>query len=326
MNWPCAALRGAPLGPRTTLRVGGSAAWLLEPSNPEELREAWCAAHERGLEPRILGGGANLLVADGEHPWVVISTDRMRRVFRPLEDDEGALDGPGAELAPLLPDTRRAPRPREDDPRLVAWCGAGLLGLVRMTQELGWSGFEDMAGVPGSLGGGLAMNAGGNGWGLWDQVERVRLLTPEGELLDLARGECSPGYRTGGLGDRLVVGAVLHFDAVSKVEVKERVREYLTRKRATQPVTERSCGCIFKNPDPELSEGRSAGALVDQAGLKGLEHGGAQVSPLHGNFIINQGTATAGDVFGLIEEVRERVAQRFGLSLEREVQTWEAGH
>jgi len=197
-----------------------------------------------------------------------------------------------------------------------------LPSLVRAASQLGWSGLEGLVGVPGSLGGGVAMNAGGGpGW-MWDLVEAVRVLTPEGELVDRDREQCNPGYRDGGLDGAVVVGAVLRLQVESRAAVEERTREFLLRKRAVQPVTEKSSGCIFKNPDREQSDGCSAGQLVDRAGLKELQRGGARVSPLHGNFIVNTGGATAADVFGLIVELQERVQERFGVALEREVKVW----
>ncbi|MDP6989600.1 MAG: FAD-binding protein, partial [Planctomycetota bacterium] len=217
---------------------------------------------------------------------------------------------------------RVAPAPVEEDPRLVAWCGASLPGLVRRAGELGLSGLEMLAGVPGHLGGGVAMNAGGRlGW-MWDVVEHVRVLDADGAVRDLAREECAPAYRDGNLGGRIVVSAVLRLELDSSAAVRERGREILLAKNAVQPVVEASSGCIFKNPDPEASAGRTAGELVDACGLKGLSRGAAVVSPLHGNFIVNRGGASAGDVFGLIDDVRERVAEATGIALECEVQQW----
>ncbi len=331
LRWPCPALREAELSGRTTLRVGGKVEWLLEPGHPDELVRAWCEARERGYRPRILGGGANLIVPDGLLSGVVIATERMGRVFRP--DPEGSgLEG--EEFTPLLPALAERERPlvpalaeRErplmtGEPRLVAWAGAGLPGLVRITRELGWSGFEGLAGVPGHLGGGIAMNAGGRAGEVWDVVESVRVLDPGGEVRDLERGACAPRYRDGNLGAAVVLGAVLAFRLDERAAVKERVQDYLRRKCAVQPVSEHSCGCIFKNPDPELSGGRTAGELVEAAGAKGLARGDALVSPRHGNFIVNRGRASARDVLELIEEVRSRVAERSGIRLENEVQTW----
>ena len=314
VTWPCAALADADLAPRTTMRVGGRVEWLLEPSDPDELREAWCAARAAGHVPRILGGGANLLIEGGRLPGVVIATERLRRLFRPeSEDDPGEF---------ALPTGRVAPVERTRDPRLVAWCGATLPSLVQAAKALGWSGLEGLAGVPGKLGGGIAMNAGGRVGELWDVVERVRVIDERGELVDLARAQCAPRYRDGGLGGRVVVGAVLRLAVDHPEAVKERTRDYLVAKNRVQPVSELSAGCIFKNPDPALSGGRSAGRLVEECGGKGRVRGGAIVSELHGNFIVNRGGATADDVLGLIEELRELVAQKTGIRLETEVQIW----
>jgi len=316
-TWPCAALRDADLSPRTSMRVGGRARWLLEPSDPEELRAAWCAAREAGYRPRILGGGANLIVEGGSLDGVVIATERMRRLFRPQdEDDPGEL---------LQPSARTAPVERERDPRLVGWCGATLPSLVKAARELGWTGLEGLAGVPGHLGGGLAMNAGGRWGDLWDVVERVRLLDPDGELVELERAACSPGYRDGRLEGRVVVGAVLRLAVDTRAAVKARTRDYLVEKNRVQPVSEWSSGCIFKNPDPERSDGRSAGQLVDECGGKGRARGDAVVSERHGNFIVNRGRATAADVLTLIEDTRDLVAQKTGIRLETEVQIWRQG-
>lgn len=315
--WPCAALREADLAARTTLRVGGRAEWLLEPAHPDEFVAAWNAARERGFEPRVLGGGANLLVPDGLLPGVVITTERMGRVFRPHPED-GAREG--QEFTPLLPALAR--QERDEDARLVAWAGCSLPGLVRITRELGWSGFEGLAGVPGHLGGGVAMNAGGRWGATWDVLESVRVLAPDGGVRHLQRAQCAPRYRDGNLDGALVLGAVLRFRVDARAVVKERVATFLREKGAAQPVTEHSCGCVFKNPDPELSGGRTAGQLIEAVGAKGTRRGDALVSEKHGNFIVNRGRASAADVLALIEELRARVADAFGIRLETEVKLW----
>ncbi len=293
------------------MRVGGRAEWLLEPSTPDELRRAWVAALELGARPRVLGGGANLLIADGDLPGVVITTDRMKRVFRPGQ--------------PHTPEEDAVLRSLPEDPRepvFVAWAGAGLPGLTRTARDLGFTGLEGLVGVPGHLGGGVAMNAGGRWGNLWDVVESVHVMTPEGESLELPRAECAPAYRDGGLGDNVCLGATLRLEHGDKAEISERMRQYLSEKSAAQPVQESSCGCIFKNPDPELSDGRSAGQLVEASGGKGMERGDAIVSPKHGNFIVNRGAARAADVFGLIEDVRRLVADKAGIELAMEVRVW----
>jgi UDP-N-acetylenolpyruvoylglucosamine reductase len=316
-SWPCAALARAELAARTTMHVGGAAEWLLEPTTPEELRRAIVAAREEGCEPRILGGGANLIVADGVLPGVVITTERMQRLFRPEPDEvRTVLDDSG----PLS--ARARPLARDEGLRFVAWSGVTLPKLVSSTAKLGWKGLEGLIGVPGNTGGGIAMNAGGR-WGeMWDVVERVLVVDERGELRELAREDCAPAYRNGRLGRSIVASAVLRFELDVPADVAARGREYLKAKNEVQPVTEWSAGCVFQNPDRELSGGRSAGMLVEQCGGKGRTRGDAIVSPLHGNFVVNRGHATASDVLGLIEEVHDLVAQKTGIDLVREVKVW----
>jgi len=292
------------------MRVGGRAEWLLEPASPEELRLAYTAALEHGSRPRILGGGANLLIEDGLHRGVVITTDRMTRVFRP-----GGAHTPEEDAAQRAEGEAR-------EPVLVAWAGAGMPGLCRTARDLGLAGLAGLVGIPGHLGGGVAMNAGGR-WGeLWDVVESVRVLTPEGEEQVLERAECSPRYRDGGLGQRIVLGAALRLVPGKQAAIRAEMQDYLAQKSAAQPVQEHSSGCIFQNPDRELSGGLGAGQLVEQCGGKGLARGDALVSHKHGNFIVNRGGARAEDVLALIEDVRRLVADQTGIELRTEVKVW----
>ena len=300
------------------MRVGGAAEWLLEPATPEEFRKAVVAVREDGAEPRILGGGANLIIADGVLPGVVITTDRIKRLFRP-EPSHASSARDTEEMQPRI-----APAQRHEGLRFVAWCGVSMPKLVNAAGELGWSGVEGLAGVPGNVGGGIAMNAGGK-WGeMWDVVERVLVIDERGEFLELAKEECTPRYRNGGLGAKIVVSAVLRFQLDEVLAVKKRSRDFLLEKNRVQPVTAWSAGCVFKNPDKEKSAGRSAGLLVEQCGLKGRVVGDAIVSPLHGNFIVNRGKATATDVLELIRIVQEVVAEKTGVALELEAKVWRA--
>lgn len=302
------------------MRVGGVAQWLLEPADPEQLSSAIQAALEQGLEWRILGGGANLIIEDGVLPGVVITTDRMQRLFRP----EPELDV-GQSLRMLEePSPRHVSLPREEGLRFVAWAGISLPKLVRSAAKLGWSGLEGLAGVPGNVGGGVAMNAGGRWGDMWDVVERLLVVDDQGNLVELAREQCQPAYRNARLGTRVVASALLRFTLSEPKRVDEAVRDYLQQKNAVQPVTLWSAGCVWKNPDKERSGGLSAGQLVERCGAKGRRVGGAVVSEKHGNFVVNTGSASATDVLRLIEEVEERVAQSSGIALEREVKVWRA--
>jgi UDP-N-acetylmuramate dehydrogenase len=298
------------------MRVGGAVEWLLEPKSPHELHAAYSAALERGFVPRLLGGGANVIVAEGLLPGVVIATDCMRRLFRSSAAPMEAMD---VELSPKahIDDT--------SEPVLVAWSGASLPHLVRTAQRLGWSGMEGLVGIPGNVGGGIAMNAGGR-WGeIFDCVACVRAIQgPEGETRDLGRSALQPRYRDGGLAGSVVVAAVFVLTRDDPEAVRERSREYLLEKQRAQPLTEHSCGCIFKNPDRAASEGRSAGELIEQSGGKGLSRGGARVSEKHANFIVHRGDTNAGEVLALVEAVRSQVADRTGIWLETEVKIWDS--
>jgi len=194
LNWPIAALSNADLGARTTMHVGGRVEWLLEPSTPDELVLAVNTARERGYAPRILGGGANLIVADDFLPGVVIATDRMKRTFRPSTLPETA------DFSPSNAQDTVAPADPAADPRLIAWCGATMPSLLQTATALGLAGLECLAGVPGALGGGVAMNAGGRYGELWDVIESVRVLERDGTLRDIARAQHSPRYRASALG------------------------------------------------------------------------------------------------------------------------------
>jgi UDP-N-acetylmuramate dehydrogenase len=203
-------------------------------------------------------------------------------------------------------------------------CGATHQKLVSTVGELGWSGLEGLVGVPGHVGGGVAMNAGGK-WGeMWSVVEAIVVVDEQGELRVLRREECDPRYRNGNLGAKVVAAALLKFRLDDVHAVRQRTRDFLKEKNAVQPVTEWSAGCVFKNPDPAVSCGRTTGRLVDEAGLKGRTVGGAQVSPKHGNFIVNTGSATASDVLELVRIVQESVFERFGVQLEMEAKVWRA--
>ena len=324
-DWPCVALPLAELAPRTTMRVGGQAELLLEPTSPEEFQQAYKTCLERGIAPYILGGGANLLVADGVLPGVVIATERLRRVFRPgaggESEEESLAEMPG-EFDMALPSGSMVQDDPARDPRLVVWAGCTLPALLRAARDLGYSGLEGLVGVPGSLGGGVAMNAGGRWGDMWDVVESVRVLDADGEFKDVARADCTPTYRNGGLGEEWVVGAVLKFEPKPRLLIQEAMSDYLRTKNKVQPVTEWSAGCIYKNPPAEDADGRSAGELIERSGAKELSCGDAAVSERHGNFIVNRGKARAADVFELMQTVRTHVLDATGVELEYEVKRW----
>ncbi len=283
-----------PLSAHTTLRIGGPAEQFFEPQRPEDLAALLSRLIAEQLPFRLLGGGANTLAPDGGVRGAVVHTGSLRRVFR------------------------------EGESQLRAWAGATLPQLVRTAADSGLSGLERLIGVPGQLGGGLAMNAGSASWGIWDLVEEVTVWDPEFEgggeqsaIRVLRPADVLPSYRDGRLGARIVLEACLRLQPTDPRAIRAVQEDFLQRKNASQPVTLSSAGCAFKNP-----AGDSAGRLVDAAGLKGLRVGGAEISPRHANFIVNCGGATAADVRTLIERAEATVAERFGVRLERELVLW----
>lgn len=288
--------RMEPLAAHTTLRIGGPAEFFYEPQRPEDLAVVLDRLAADGVPARLLGGGANTLAPDGGVRGAVLHTGAMRRVFR---DGEHGLR---------------------------VWAGVTLPQLVRTAAESGLSGLEPLIGVPGQLGGALAMNAGSAAWGIWDEVVEVTVWNPQGggsgggaasRLEVLRRADCAPGYRDGRLGACIVLEALLRLTPSTPAAVRAEQERLLRRKNASQPVTLASAGCAFKNP-----AGDSAGRLVDAAGLKGARAGGAEISAVHANFVVNRGGATAADVRALLERAEREVLARFGVRLERELAIW----
>jgi len=265
-----------PLAPHTTFRVGGPADVLVEPRDEGELVEVLRAAGEQEIPLRILGGGANLLVRDEGVRGAVVRLSR--------------LDG------------RRGDRVQ---------AGRPLPRLVRETLREGLGGLEALAGIPGTLGGAIRMNAGGRAGTIGDVVRAVEVLTLGGEFRRLPRPAVGFRYRGSALDGCVVVAAELELRP--SPQAPERFASLLRDKRRTQPLDRCSAGCIFKNPP-----GQAAGRLIEACGLKGVRCGGARVSPRHANFIVNEGGATASDILRLIDLIRKRVP----VPLELEVQVW----
>jgi UDP-N-acetylmuramate dehydrogenase len=276
--------RAAPLAPRTAIRVGGPADLLVRPADPADLAAVLRACRELGVPLSILGGGANLLVADRGVRGVVVR------------------------LPPSFGEERVA------GATLVLSAGAPTSRLVARAQAHGLVGCEFVAGIPGTLGGTVAMNAGTRTGEMKDVVRRVELATADGSGW-VPAADLTFAYRTA----RLPPGAV-----VTRVEIELRpgdvaasaaaMREDVARRRATQPLSQPTFGSTFRNPP-----GDYAGRLIEAVGLKGHRVGDAVWSPVHANFVTNLGGATARDVLALVNLARRRVAASFGILLEPEV-------
>lgn len=290
------------LAPFTWYKLGGPAEWFAAPRNEAELSLVLQRCAENGLPWRILGGGANLLVRDQGVRGVVIRLDG--------ETFCGAgNNGSGR---------RWALQPNADGRSVTLGGGADLTRLTKHAAMNGWGGFERLAGIPGTVGGAVTMNAGGR-WGcIGDLVRSVALVDPDGRQRTVSAAELGFEYRRTRVGERIVSAAVLEYTPDEPRRTWQRYLEVWNAKYASQPpVSERSAGCIFKNPP-----GQSAGALIDRAGLKGARRGGAEVSHRHANFIVAQRDATAADVLALIDAVRETVARECGVVLELEIVVW----
>lgn len=276
-----------PLAPLTTFRIGGPAELFLEPRNVEELAETVAYLRKSGIPYRVLGGGSNLLVADKGVRGAVVSLGRLSAIRRA----EGLLD---------------------------VDAGARLLEVVRIAASAGLKGFENLAGIPGRVGGAVFGNAGSRFGAIGDLVVSLDLMEPDGELRRVVPGPSFFRYRGSDVGERIVVRALLAGGEADPQLLRARVRELVRERKKSQPGWVGNAGCVFKNP-----KGDAAGRLIDAAGCKGLRSGDAVVSHRHANFIENAGNATASDVLRLVDLVRDRVRKSFGVELELEVRRWD---
>ncbi|MFN7972855.1 MAG: UDP-N-acetylmuramate dehydrogenase [Acidobacteriota bacterium] len=277
----------APLGPLTSLKVGGRVTAVVSVKTEEELARTISAAAAGGLPWMVLGAGSNLLVPDGKTDAIVV---RLAGVFRDVED---------------------LPRDRVRAGAAVK-CGA----LARKLAARGLGGLEFAAGIPGTIGGAVAMNAGYATRSTGDVLERARLLAPGGAIAEAVAADLELAYRCSRVRRtrEVVLSATLVLERRDPAELLARIREGDAHRARTQPLTAPSCGSVFKNPP-----GDHAGRLIDAAGLKGERAGGAEVSHVHANFIVTAPGATAADVETLIARIQERVASRSGVALAREV-------
>ena len=278
-----------PLREYTWYKLGGPARWFCEPRDEDELATLLKRALENDIPWRILGGGAKVIVRDKGFDGVVFH-----------------LCGPTFERV-------------EFDGEIVrAGAGADFPKLISAALKRNLVGLEVLAGIPGTIGGAVRMNAGGR-YGEIDRFVRdVHLLDLDGQMVTRAASEVGFAYRHTNLDDRIVLGVTLKLVRGDGAQALQRYREILTEKQRDQPpLAARSAGSIFKNPSQQ-----PAGRLLDQVGLKGMRVGGAEISTRHANFILAYDDATADDVLNLIQLAKERVRQATGIELEPEVDIW----
>lgn len=280
--------QGVSLADMTSLGIGGSTDLLLL-RRRERLPELIALLKQHGIAHRFLGGGTNLLVSDGELPWVVL------HLVRPEGDVR--LEGNFAYVAAAA-----------DLGRTVTFCAKSDLG-----------GMEGLIGVPGTVGGALRMNAGAYGMQIGSYVREVVLFRAATARLETLRNsEISFEYRhTSFAPDDIMLAVKLELPSKPYRETLQGIRVCNEKRRSSQPLDQKSAGCIFKNPP-----GASAGRMIDELGLKGHSVGDARVSDRHANFFVNAGQAKAADMLALIADVRERVRSAYGAELENEVIIW----
>ncbi len=279
----------APLSPLIWFRLGGHAAFLAKPRTFDELLTVLKRAREASIPFKVLGGGSNILVRDDGVDALVIHLE-----------------------SPFFSDVTVA------DNVVSAGAAVPLTALISQTARAGLAGLEILTGIPGTVGGALCGNAGSRQGAIGQFVCRATVLDSANEIQVRERDDLSFADRISNLDEPVILSAEFELHHEDPERVVSRMRRIWIVKKENQPYGHQSSGCIFKNPSPDVS----AGALIDQAGLKGTRFGGAVVSDRHANFIVAHPGAKASDVLRLIDQIQQRVWQQFGYELELQLQIW----
>ncbi len=279
----------APLAPHVWFRLGGHASFFAKPRTLEELRTVLLRAREASMPFKILGGGSNVLVHDGGVEGLVIQLES------PFFSDV-AIEDNLVSVGPAVP----------------------LTALISQTARAGLAGLEVLTGIPGTVGGALRGNAGSRQGSIGQFVCRATVLDTANEIQVRDRDDLSFADRVSNLDEPVILAAEFELGREDPESVVKRMRRIWIIKKENQPYGHQSSGCIFKNPASDVS----AGALIDQAGLKGARFGGAEVSDRHANFIVAHPGAKASDILHLIDQIQQRVWQQFGYDLELQLQIW----
>ena len=279
-------LENEPMSRHTTFRTGGPASLFIRPDNKEQLVEVMALIKKLGTEFFVLGNGSNLLVSDKGFDGVVISLSKMNDIH--LEGDKD----------------------------IYAEAGAMNSQIAAFARDNGLKNFEFAAGIPGTIGGAMIMNAGAYGGEMKLVTRSVTVLSPEGEIMVLDNASMEFGYRSSAIKGRgyIVISVLLSLEKGDKETITQNMQELAAKRREKQPLEFPSAGSTFKRP-----EGYFAGKLIEDAGLRGFSVGDAAVSEKHCGFVINKGNATSAEVYELICEVRKRVYENSGVTLEPEV-------
>ncbi|NOX97603.1 MAG: UDP-N-acetylmuramate dehydrogenase [Nitrospirae bacterium] len=277
-----------PMSQHTSFRIGGPADYWVEPRDLEDLKRVLKFASAQHLPWRVLGRGTNILVGDEGFRGIIINLGED--YFQGIEFQSC---------------------------RVIAGAGTLLSRLVWGVAQQELKGLEFAVGIPGTIGGAVTMNAGTRENSLSEVVSKIEVLNGEGNISTLKRDEISFRYRGSCLSsDQVILKVELELEAGNKRDIENLLSKFRERRNMTQPLSESSAGCIFKNPPG----GISAAELIEEAHLKGTRVGDAQVSLRHANFIVNRGKAGAGDVISLVERIRKAVRERSGVELELEIE------
>jgi UDP-N-acetylmuramate dehydrogenase len=280
--------KNVSLKDKNTFKIGGKAKYFSQPENLDELQHLMVVARKRRIPIRLLGAGSNVLIDDSGVSALVTK-----------------LDAPSFKEISVKGDC------------IYAGSGASLGELVKFAAKRGLSGLEFLAGIPGTLGGALVMNAGAWGQNIAKSVEEVVVLDYNGDVRLLKKKDLRFAYRKSNLDKFIILSAFLKVTKKNKSTINKSIKKYLENRRKSQDNSSPNAGCIFKNPSKD-----AAGRLIDLCNLKGKRIGGAVISEKHANFILNKGGAKASDVLRLIALARKEVKRKFNVILEPELKIW----
>ncbi len=291
MNWPKdSRIRVKyPLKNKTTFKIGGPTLFFSEPKDADELKLLIKAAGKNKLPVFILGAGSNLLIGDKGVRGLVIKLGSP--YFKRISLEKGYI-------------------------RVAS--GAALAQLIKFALDKSLQGAEFLTGIPGTVGGALAMNAGCWGFNIGDALKEIEVMDKNGRIKNLKKSQIKFAYRKSSLAKYIIVSSLLRLKKGNQPEIRKNIRKYLEKRSESQDLTWPNAGCIFKNP-----KNNAAGRLIELCGLKGRHIGDAYISERHANFIINQGKATAKDVLQLMRLVRKQVKHKFKVTLQPEIKIWQ---
>lgn len=272
----------------TTFRIGGPAKFFIEARDIDELKLILSKVKKYNMPLLVIGRGSNILVSDKGVKAVVLQLNSP--AFKKVRFNKNHLEAGSA---------------------------ITLSQILKETEERGLSGLEFLAGIPGTVGGALIMNAGIPGRNIGDLVREVKVMDYNGNIKNLKIKDIKFGYRISSLSKYIILKARFKLMKKNRQEIRNKISEYIAYRKLTQDLSRPSAGCIFKNP-----KGKSAGRLIDLCGLKGRSIGGASISKKHANFILNKGNARAEDVLKLMSLIKKRVKQKFDIALNPEIKIW----